>query len=69
MCRWVTRLPGCQDRLLEMLRKLWERARKAGFCPVCGTTRGIFKVKKRGKNIGRLFVNCSNRCDGAFDWI
>lgn len=66
---WITREAGWQTRLVEMLRNLWERARKAGFCPKCNKARGVFKVRRNNENKGKLFVNCLSRCTGSFGWL
>lgn len=66
---WTTREPGWQERMVDTLRKLWNRARDAGFCPVCGRVRGVFRVRKNNKNKGKLFYNCIARCDGSFGWV
>ena len=65
--KWVTREPGWQDRLVDMLRELWDRARKAGYCKKCKTPNGVYRVKQ-GKNKGRLFKKCPN-CGGGFEWM
>lgn len=65
---WVTRTRGWEIRMVEMLRELWGRAKKAGYCPKCKRPRSVFKVKKNGANKGRLFCKCVN-CNNNFEWL
>jgi len=55
---YVTRVVGWQDRMDKVLRELWKRALMVEDCPGCGKPLSIFKVKKEGKNKGKLFVKC-----------
>jgi hypothetical protein len=67
---YVTRVRGWQDRMTVVLRELWTRALTAGDCPNCGKPLSIFKVKKEGKNKGRLFVKCWDcRDHDTFRWL
>lgn len=63
--KWVTRLPGWEDRTRDMLRKLWGMGLKIEKCPKCGELKKVFKVKKAGPNKGKLFTNCC----GNFEWV
>lgn len=65
--RWVTRVPGWEKRLDEVLTKAVGMASKIDLCPTCKTLRKVFIVKKEGKNHGRLFLKC--RCDSYFQWL
>ena len=64
---YVTRIPGWETRLIEMLRKLWKNSKKIEQCS-CGRLMGVFKVKKRGPNHGRQFTKCLS-CNSGFRWI
>jgi len=66
--RWTTRVPGWENRLTDVLRTLWQWRMRAGDCPECGEPKGIYKVKKEGKNKGRPFANC-RACDNGFVWL
>jgi hypothetical protein len=66
MSRWVTRVPGWEDRLKELLRALWTIAAQLKPCPVCGETMKAFRVKKEGPNKGRWFTKC---CGGFDSWL
>lgn len=63
--RWVTRLPGWEKRLTDMLRVLYGWRLTAGDCPTCGKPKHIFKVKKDGPNKGRIFT----KCDEHNGWV
>lgn len=63
---YVTRVPGWADRLTSVLRELYRRSTAAGDCPTCGKPMGVWKVKKEGKNKGRIFYKCWT--DGHFRW-
>lgn len=61
--RWVTRVKGWQDRLLEQLRFMARLGNRLHKCQ-CGCNQVTFKVKKAGPNQGRFFITCSDRdCD------
>jgi hypothetical protein len=64
---YTTRCPGWQDRLTRILKELWARGNMVNPCPDCGKLMGIFKVKKEGKNRGRLFTKCFDH--GHFQWL
>lgn len=63
---WITRSPGWEGRLTDILRKLYATGLKVADCPTCKTPFGHFVVKKDGKNKGREFNKCW-RC-GKFEW-
>jgi superfamily I DNA/RNA helicase len=65
--KWVTRVPGWQDRLNETIEILKEWWSLSGACPDCGKPKGIFKVKKEGKNKGRVFSKC--QFHNHFQWL
>jgi hypothetical protein len=65
---YVTRRPGWEKRLVDVLRELWLRAQKAGYCPRCKKAKGVYKVKKEGRNKGKLFAKCFP-CDDGFEWL
>lgn len=62
---YVTRVPGWQNRMLEVLRGLWRKAKTFHYC--CGEVMRQNVVKKDGPNKGREFRTC-DRC-GAFEWV
>jgi hypothetical protein len=65
--KYTTRLPGWDKRMLGILRKLWEMAQWAGYCPDCKVPMGVFKVKANTKNKGKLFRKC-RECKGHFEF-
>lgn len=65
--KWVTRVPGWETRLTDMLMKLCEMGRLITFCDRCQSLRKIFIVKKDGNNKGRLFMRCN--CEHSFKWL
>lgn len=65
--KYVTRLPGWQDRLTEVLRTLYGWRLKAGNCPKCSLPKGIFKVSKAGENHGRVYAKCM--AHNEFRWL
>lgn len=65
--RWVTRVPGWQKRLTDMLLTLLEMGDSLQWCEKCNSLEKVFIVKKEGKNKGRLFVKCN--CAGSFTWL
>lgn len=69
LSKYITRLPGWQDRMIKQLRTLWDLAKRAGYCPKCKTPKGVYIVK-RGKleNRGRVFCKCRN-CGNGFDFL
>lgn len=69
--RYTTRLPGWQDRLTVILRKLAMLIKQIAPCESCGHDCPPFKVKKDGPNKGRLFSKCTNQdCKSPkFTWI
>jgi len=68
MQRWVTRVPGWQERLLQLLRDLYTLGAGLPLCPVCKSQSGAFIVRKPGPNHGRLFSLCPS-CNKFLDWI
>lgn len=66
--RWLTRLPGWQNRLQELLKTMKASAEEAGECTVCGEPLKILKVKKEGPNKGRWFATCE-REHNQFTWL
>lgn len=67
--RWTTRLPGWQDRMMEIIRFLAVMAVKICPCPKCGKDLiRLNKVKKAGINKGRWFLACrEEKC--YFEWM
>lgn len=65
MSRWVTRVPGWEERLKAQLRAFWTIGRKLKPCPVCNTPPMALCVKKPGPNKGRWFSKC---CEN-FQWL
>lgn len=63
---YVTRVPGWEARLLDILRQNWKLAVKVRSCSCGNGVLGIFKVKKEGINKGRKFHKCWS-C-GHFEW-
>lgn len=66
--KYITRRPGWDKKLVEMLRTLWGRAQKAGYCKSCKQPNGVFVVKKEGRNKGKLFSQCG-QCRNNFTWL
>lgn len=67
--KYVTRVPGWQERLTNMLRALYSLGRAASKpCPKCGCRVKVFKVTNDGPNHGRMFLKCSVAC-GYFEWL
>ena len=64
---YVTRVPGWQDRMTDMMRELFRMGRFVTMCSCGEGIRKIFKTKKDGNNKGRLFLRC-NSCE-SFEWI
>lgn len=64
--KYVTRLPGWQNRLADMLRTLYRWRLLAGNCPKCGKPKGIFK-SKTDANPGRVYAKCLQH--NHFEWI
>lgn len=64
---FIKRTHGWDRRLDKIMRELWNRRKIAGDCPICDAPMSIFKVKKEGKNKGRLFCKCSEH--GKFRWL
>lgn len=65
--RWVTRLPGWENRFSDMLKKVIEIGNLVQFCTKCDSMRKIFIVKKDSPNKGRLFMKCN--CSDSFAWL
>jgi hypothetical protein len=65
--KYVTRLPGWQYRLTEMLRTLYAWRNESGNCKVCGMPLHIFKVTKDGPNKGRVYAKCMTH--NQFRWV
>lgn len=64
---YVTRVEGWEERMLTMLEELEWRASQISFCNECSSFKKVFRVKKDGKNKGRLFLKCN--CDNSFRWL
>jgi hypothetical protein len=64
---YITRVPGWEERLTSILRVLWKRAAMLKTCPECKHLMDIFKVKKEGRNKGRLFTKCLKH--DHFKWL
>jgi hypothetical protein len=69
--RYTTRLPGWQERMTVILRKLAGMIKQITPCNTCGHDRPTFKVSKDGPNKGRLFSKCTNNscAKQEFTWI
>lgn len=67
LARWVTRVRGWETRMLAQMSEIRKLQQSAGACPHCNAPRKIFKVKKSGKNQGKLFAKCD--CDNSFKWL
>jgi hypothetical protein len=65
--RWVTRVPGWDRRLQNILRDLYKLGLHVQPCKRCGIMRGIVKIKK-GKNSGRFALAC-RACPESFELI
>ena len=70
LSKYVTRVPGWGERLMEQLRTLAKLGKKLETCS-CGKNQVAFKVKKPGPNKGRFFKTCSEReCKRTeFEWL
>lgn len=68
LSKYITRVPGWQDRMIKQLRILWGFAKRAGYCPKCKTPKGVYIVKKKGQNQGRVFCKCRN-CGNGFEFL
>lgn len=64
---YVTRVPGWEQRLVSMLRKLYKLGSHVALCSTCNHVRRIYKVKKQGPNKGKLFTKCE--CTNDFKWV
>lgn len=63
---YVTRVKGWEYRMVVALRTLYKRG-SSYTCPNCDKPVPVFKVKKNGKNKGKLFASCN--CKKYFKWI
>lgn len=59
--KYITRVPGWQRRLNKKIELLRELRLSVGDCNECDEPFAIFKVKKEGRNKGRLFSKCSEK--------
>ena len=66
--KWVTRLPGWEQRLEKVIRQLADLRADAGNCQSCNQPKAIWKVKRETSNKGRFFCKCQN-CDEGFEWL
>lgn len=64
---YITRLPGWQARLTEMLRNVWKLGRKLGCCHKCGNAMKMFCVQS-GDNQGRWYQKCM-QCNRWDSWL
>lgn len=67
--RWTNRCPGWGKRMLGVLRTLWDWRLKSGNCPHCQKPIGVFKVRKDGKNKGRIFMKCNDHSKATWQWL
>lgn len=65
--RWVTRIPGWQQRMKDQIERLVDMGNAVNFCKKCNSMEKIFIVKKDGPNKGRLFIRCN--CVNKFEWL
>ena len=67
--RWITRIPGWQERLIKQLRELYKRGLKSSRCRKCGELQGVFTAKT-AKNKGRQFRVClDDECKKWGGWV
>lgn len=68
--RFITRLPGWQERLYKQLDFMLRMARYTKRCP-CGGMIGVYRSKKRNSRKGYYFRACSDReCqETRFEWL
>lgn len=66
--KYVTRMPGWQERMVGMLRTLYRWRLDAGDCKVCGKPKHIFIVKHDGPNRGRVFARCEKDAHQTRSW-
>jgi hypothetical protein len=67
--RYITRVTGWRKRMIESLRELYRMGLRVKSCPICNQLCGIYKVRKEGKNKGRLFTVCWDHKDWTFQWV
>lgn len=65
--RWVTRLPGWDERMNAKIADLLNLYSRIGNCPECGRRRKLNRVKKEGVNHGKLFVACFDHFKQSFE--
>jgi hypothetical protein len=58
--RYITRVPGWEQRLLDTLRTLYKMILLIDKCKNCTQYRKIFRVRKDGPNKGKFFLKCTN---------
>lgn len=66
--KYVTRVPGWRDRMLETLRALWRLGSQVRVCPKCGKTAMKIFLCKTGENKGRPFLKCGGDDCQNFIW-
>lgn len=67
---YVTRVPGWQKRMTDMLRELYSWGVKAGVCPHCQEPKRILKVhRKDSPNYNRVYAKCWTCKDNGFVWL
>jgi ssDNA-binding Zn-finger/Zn-ribbon topoisomerase 1 len=59
--KYTTRVAGWEKRLINVIKELWGWRRKSGDCPTCNDPKSVFKVRKKGKNKGRVFAKCNKK--------
>lgn len=69
--KYTTRIPGWENRLINILRTLAKMIQQIAPCNTCGQPCPPFKVKRDGPNKGRLFSKCTNKdcAKPKFTWI
>jgi ssDNA-binding Zn-finger/Zn-ribbon topoisomerase 1 len=59
---WASSTSGPDDELDDAQAQ-------AALCPNCGKPRRALRVRKEGRNHGRIFLGCSDRACDSFEWL
>jgi DNA helicase-2/ATP-dependent DNA helicase PcrA len=64
---YTTRVKGWEARLGDKIDEIKHYRDLSGDCPACKKSMGVYKVKKKNENHGRLFARCEK--DNTFIWL
>lgn len=67
--KYVTRKPGWEGRMTNMLRELYRRGKAIKNCPHCNKPQSVRVVKKQTKNKGRIFQACNEHFSETFEYL